>query len=304
MRARLRSAASITTVASAYPLITALRIGKDALVGDEPGRNCETRSPFAAISSCRLAFCGGYARSIPVPMTATVRPPAASAAVCTALSIPAARPLMTGTPLAASPVASWRAWSMPLSVGWRVPTTATDAASRVSAVPRMNRTGGGWWIIRRLDGYPGSRTETIRMPERSHCSRSLAAFSAPSASVVSNSEPWAGSSPPHALPPPGRALRPPPAPPPVFGVAGTFSGPTARRRLKQRALGRFLPGSGCPHAAAFLEPLRHRRPDDSGSSQPGDQGSLLLMRHLCHTICSNAYSLGLAHRESRQTTSG
>src|ERR1039457_5222271 len=114
MREPLRSAASMTTVASAQPLITALRIGKDALVGDEPGRNCETRSPFAAISSCRLAFCGGYARSIPVPMTATVRPPAASAAVCAALSIPAARPLMTGTPLAASPVTSWRAWSMPL----------------------------------------------------------------------------------------------------------------------------------------------------------------------------------------------
>ena len=39
MRAPLRYAASMTTVASAYPLITALRIGNDVFVGGEPGRN-------------------------------------------------------------------------------------------------------------------------------------------------------------------------------------------------------------------------------------------------------------------------
>jgi hypothetical protein len=68
--------------------------------------------PFAAISSCRAAFCAGYVRSMPVPITATVRPSAASAAVCAAVSMPAASPLMTGMPLAARPVAIWRAWWM------------------------------------------------------------------------------------------------------------------------------------------------------------------------------------------------
>ncbi len=110
MRAPLWYAASTTTVASAYPLMTALRMGNDVLVGEAPGRNCEMTRPLAAISSWRAAFCAGYARSMPVPMTATVRPPPASAAVCAVVSMPAARPLITGTPRAASPAPNSLAW--------------------------------------------------------------------------------------------------------------------------------------------------------------------------------------------------
>src|SRR5579872_5889924 len=59
----------------------------------------------------------------------------------------------------------------------------------------MNRTGGCWWIMRRLDGYSASSTQTIRMPARSHRSRSRAASSRPSVRAASNSEPWAGACP-------------------------------------------------------------------------------------------------------------
>ena len=52
----------MTTVASAYPLITAFRMGNDVFVGGEPGRNCEITRPFVAISSCKAAFCGVDAR--------------------------------------------------------------------------------------------------------------------------------------------------------------------------------------------------------------------------------------------------
>ena len=141
---------------------------------------------------------------------------------------------MTGTPLAARPVASWRAWSMPRGVGWRVPTTATDVASRSSAVPRMNRTGGCWWIMRRLDGYSGSRTQTIRMPARSHRSRSRAASSRSSAGAASNSEPWAG--------PPRQRL------PVRCRIPRAARSPLTRRL---RVVAARQPGRPAPHASSL-----------------------------------------------------
>ena len=59
--------------------------------------------------------------------------------MCAAVSIPAARPLMTGIPLAASPVANWRAWWIPRGVGWRVPTTTTEVTGGLLETVRLRR---------------------------------------------------------------------------------------------------------------------------------------------------------------------
>jgi hypothetical protein len=52
------------------------------------GQNCESRRPRAAIFSWRSRLPTGYTLLMPVPMTAKVRPPSASAARCAAVSIP------------------------------------------------------------------------------------------------------------------------------------------------------------------------------------------------------------------------
>ena len=76
-----------------------------------------------------LAFWGGYERASPVPITATVRPPRASAAVWAAVSMPAASPETTVYPRSTRCSAIARARSMPASVALRAPTTAIACAS-------------------------------------------------------------------------------------------------------------------------------------------------------------------------------
>jgi hypothetical protein len=76
-----------------------------------------------------------------LPMTATARPPTVRAAVSAAVSIPAARPLITGMPCAASPVVSWRAWSIPRGAGCRTPPTARSPLTRRLRVVAARQPG-------------------------------------------------------------------------------------------------------------------------------------------------------------------
>jgi hypothetical protein len=77
---------------------------------------------------------------------------------------------------------------------------------------------------------------------------------------------------------------------PPLKVARRFVEAIRLCRLEQRALNKRLSGSRRLDAAAFLKLLGHRRPDDLGSSQPGDQGNLFLTCHLYQLICSNRCS--------------
>ena len=173
--------------------------------------------PFAAISSCSAAFCAGYTRSMPVPMTATVRPPAASAAVCAAVSMPAARPLMTGTPRAASPAASSLAWSTPC--GCRLPGADDGDRRRVALIGRAAQEEHRRALVdhpevrRVLAVEDGDHPDPGALPPLEICSQPSRRHLPAS---TSNSEPWAGA----------------------------------------------CTGSGCPHAAALLQLLGHRGPDD------------------------------------------
>src|SRR5256885_752514 len=93
--------------------------------------------------------------STPVPITATVTPPALSAPRCAAASMPRARPLTTTTPARPSSSPSCSATASPYGDGLRERTIATRAPSGGGHRPRARGTatgrsfGGG--------GGPGAR---------------------------------------------------------------------------------------------------------------------------------------------------
>ena len=109
----LPSAASTTSVPSASPLMTRLRCGKFCRRGPARGGNSETSAPAARMRSARPAFSGGYMQAIPVPSTATVRPPTPSAPSWLAASIPVARPLVMVSPALAKAAANSLAIASP-----------------------------------------------------------------------------------------------------------------------------------------------------------------------------------------------
>src|SRR6266699_6099168 len=83
--------------------------------------------------------------SIPVPITATVTPPAVKAPRCAAASHPSASPLTTITPARARSAASCSATASPYGEGRREPTMATLGPSGGGQVPRalsVERSGG------------------------------------------------------------------------------------------------------------------------------------------------------------------
>src|SRR5574341_985217 len=123
--APLRSAASTTTTPSASAARVRLRTGKCPGSARVPGAHWETRAPRASMARASAWFSGGYTTSPPEPRTATVRPPAASAPRCAAVSMPRARPLTIVTPRAASAPASSSATATPYGVARRAPTIAT-----------------------------------------------------------------------------------------------------------------------------------------------------------------------------------
>src|SRR5206468_1832567 len=100
IKAPLRSAASTTTTPSASPASVRLRAGKWPASAGMPGGNCDRIAPCDSIARTSGPFSGGYTTSTPHPSTASVRPPAASALRCAAVSIPRARPLTIVTPRA------------------------------------------------------------------------------------------------------------------------------------------------------------------------------------------------------------
>jgi hypothetical protein len=76
-----------------------LRIGKVCRSGSISIENSDTTAPFPLqIFSASASFSGGYNFDNPEPMTAIVRPFAASAPWCAAVSIPRASPLITVNP--------------------------------------------------------------------------------------------------------------------------------------------------------------------------------------------------------------
>src|SRR6185436_5680364 len=103
-------------------------------------------APCPIIFSASGRFSGGYTRSMPEPSTAIVRPPAASAPRCAAVSIPRASPLTIVTPRAASSPASDSATSTPYAVAARAPTMASASAATLygpRAAPPTPRIGYG-----------------------------------------------------------------------------------------------------------------------------------------------------------------
>src|SRR5437764_149566 len=79
--------------------------------------------------------------STPVPITATVAPPAASAPRCAAASMPRASPLTTTTPAAARSDASCSATASPYGEGRREPTMAARGPSGGGHRPRVWSAG-------------------------------------------------------------------------------------------------------------------------------------------------------------------
>src|SRR5579859_7268734 len=77
--------------------------------------------------------------STPVPITATVAPPEASAPRCAAASMPRASPLTTITPAAARSDASCSATASPYGDGRREPTMAARGPSGGGQRPRVWR---------------------------------------------------------------------------------------------------------------------------------------------------------------------
>src|SRR5213078_2923858 len=79
--------------------------------------------------------------STPVPITATVTPPALSAPRCAAASMPSARPLTTTTPARPSSSPSCSATASPYGDGLREPTIATRGPSGGGHRPRARSSG-------------------------------------------------------------------------------------------------------------------------------------------------------------------
>src|SRR6266851_1820672 len=101
---------------------------------------------------------------MPVPRTATVRPPAARAAWWAAASTPAASPLTTVTPACASRRASSSAMCRPYSLARRAPTIAIAGSFGSPRLPRTASTSGGWAMWRSAGGYASSLQATSVAP--------------------------------------------------------------------------------------------------------------------------------------------
>lgn len=134
-----RGAASTTTVPSASPAMIRLREGKWRASGWLPGGCSATSSASCATCSCRSAFSGGKAMSIPLAITPIVR---GSAPTCAAVSIPRARPDTTVTPSAARSCASVRANRQAAADALRAPTIPTHIAVASDRSPRTISAGG------------------------------------------------------------------------------------------------------------------------------------------------------------------
>ncbi len=129
------------------------RKGKVHRVPPWPGHHCDTHAPLPATRRASSRFEFGYTRSMPVPNTAIVRPPASSAARCETVSIPSARPDTTVTPAFARRPATSAAFARPSSLACRVPTTAMARSSDWRSCPRTNSTGGRFGTSLRFSGY-------------------------------------------------------------------------------------------------------------------------------------------------------
>src|SRR6266478_1775404 len=101
---------------------------------------------------------------MPVPRTATVRPPAARAAWWAAASTPAASPLTTVMPACASRRASSSAMCRPYSLARRAPTIAIAGSSGPPRLPPTASTSGGWAMWRSARGYASSLQATSVAP--------------------------------------------------------------------------------------------------------------------------------------------
>src|SRR6266849_9068800 len=101
---------------------------------------------------------------MPVPRTATVRPPAASAARWAAASTPAARPLTTVTPAWANPRPSSSARRRLYSLARRAPTMAIAGSPAPPSRPRTASTRGGCAMWRSAGGYARSLQATSVAP--------------------------------------------------------------------------------------------------------------------------------------------
>src|SRR5947208_8642018 len=112
---------------------------------------------------------------MPVPRTATVRPPAARAAWWAAASTPAASPLTTVTPACASWRASSAAMCRPYSLARRAPTIAIAGSSGPPGLPRTASTSGGWAMWRSAGGYAPSLQATSVAPALASLSVSVRA---------------------------------------------------------------------------------------------------------------------------------
>ncbi len=95
------------------PLMMRLRMGKFCGKATVPMGNSETMSPFTASSAASLRFSEGYTTSTPQPSTAMVSPPAASAPLCAAVSMPRAMPLAMVRPACARSAESRSATARP-----------------------------------------------------------------------------------------------------------------------------------------------------------------------------------------------
>ena len=91
----LRTGASTTINPWLHPATMRFRYGKVCLSAMRSTGYSLITAPFSAMRSANAAFSGGYNFPMPLPITAIVRPFAASAASCAAVSIPRARPLIT-----------------------------------------------------------------------------------------------------------------------------------------------------------------------------------------------------------------
>ena len=109
-------------------------------------------------------------------MTATVRPPRASAAVCAAVSMPAASPETTVNPLSTRCSAITPAFLVPSCVALRAPTTATARASAGVRFPATNTIGGRSWTARRFGGIVGLEHRDEVHPSALQRSRSARAW--------------------------------------------------------------------------------------------------------------------------------
>jgi hypothetical protein len=132
----LPDAPSTTTTARDIAATIRFRAGKRNGSARVPGGYSLRMVPASAMRSRSRRLLAGYARSMPHPSTATVRPSARSAPPWDAASIPRAAPLTTTTPAAASPAPIAVATSEPYDVQFRAPTIATAGRWCSTALPR------------------------------------------------------------------------------------------------------------------------------------------------------------------------